>query len=563
MEKILKLFLIINIIYLVKTFPTNLSCNHNDLQKKVEIGKADITGESFRFLQSAQWNPIRIYIDYTTLDSQIGQITMELINRFKEIMTKAVDTIQKLVMVKRFTSPLKIDSCYPSVKISDQVMYKGEAADLIIFPYFKLISDNYTEASAAVCKADSTTLRPIAGFIEFEKNFDTTKINAIENKTMLIIHQIYHILAFNDALFGFFLDQNGNTQVYDNIIHTATVNGKTVRMIKTPTVLEIARTHFNCPTLQGIELEDMDGGSTGSHWESRIMYGDFMIATQSTENVISDISLALLEDSGWYKVNYYTGGLFRYGKGKGCQFVNSKCIQNGITISENEFPIVNNMARTCFAGRTAKGIAYIKEYNVDLPGAFQYFIENPKKGGYDLADYCPVTMSSEVAGWYDAGSCWNGHSKYAKGLGETIGPNSFCFYSSLTFIDDATLVNYKEKSLPVCHEVTCDRLNKTYTVKIRGISFECDTNGGIITVEGFDGNFYCADYNLICTKTLDCGNVFDCIDKKSITATANVVESEDTVNVMELEAISDDWLHASYMNYSFFIFMIIIVMVIG
>ena len=33
---------------------------------------------------------------------------------------------------------------------------------------------------------------------------------------------------------------------------------------------------------------------------------------------ISEITLALLEDSGWYKANYYTGGLMRFGKNKGC-----------------------------------------------------------------------------------------------------------------------------------------------------------------------------------------------------------------------------------------------------
>ena len=46
------------------------------------------------------------------------------------------------------------------------------------------------------------------------------------------------------------------------------------------------------------------------------------------EQVISEFTLALLEDTGYYKVNYYTGGLMRYGKNKGCKFVNEKCIVN-------------------------------------------------------------------------------------------------------------------------------------------------------------------------------------------------------------------------------------------
>ena len=57
------------------------------------------------------------------------------------------------------------------------------------------------------------------------------------------------------------------------------------------------------------------------------------------EQVISEFTLALLEDTGYYKANYYTGGLMRYGKNKGCKFVNEKCIVNRRTDKsfENEF----------------------------------------------------------------------------------------------------------------------------------------------------------------------------------------------------------------------------------
>ena len=46
-----------------------------------------------------------------------------------------------------------------------------------------------------------------------------------------------------------------------------------------------------------------------------------MIGKAFPEEVISEFTLALLEDLGFYKANYYTGGLMRYGKNKGCDFV--------------------------------------------------------------------------------------------------------------------------------------------------------------------------------------------------------------------------------------------------
>ena len=56
------------------------------------------------------------------------------------------------------------------------------------------------------------------------------------------------------------------------------------------------------------------------HWEQRYMAGDIMSLNHFEEETISEITLALFKDSIWYKVNYYTGGLFRFGKLETCIF---------------------------------------------------------------------------------------------------------------------------------------------------------------------------------------------------------------------------------------------------
>ena len=81
-------------------------------------------------------------------------------------------------------------------------------------------------------------------------------------------------------------------------------DGSLVSVINTPKVLAVARQHYNCKSLTGIPLENQGStGSAGSHWESRYMLGDYMISTDYMDNVISDITLALFEDSKIYKVN--------------------------------------------------------------------------------------------------------------------------------------------------------------------------------------------------------------------------------------------------------------------
>lgn len=54
------------------------------------------------------------------------------------------------------------------------------------------------------------------------------------------------------------------------------------------------------------------------------MAGDFMIAQPYGKSVISDMTLARIEDSGWYTTNYYNGGLFRFKKNQGCDFLETK-----------------------------------------------------------------------------------------------------------------------------------------------------------------------------------------------------------------------------------------------
>ncbi len=73
-------------------------------------------------------------------------------------------------------------------------------------------------------------------------------------------------------------------------------------MIITPRVVEATRNHYGCKTIEVLELEDDKGSATaGSHWEERIMAGEIMFGMDSTEATLSEMTLALLEDSGWYK----------------------------------------------------------------------------------------------------------------------------------------------------------------------------------------------------------------------------------------------------------------------
>jgi proprotein convertase subtilisin/kexin type 5 len=49
--------------------------------------------------------------------------------------------------------------------------------------------------------------------------------------------------------------------------------------IVTPKVVATAKKYYNCPTVDGMELENEGGsGSRGSHWEKSILMNEFMTA---------------------------------------------------------------------------------------------------------------------------------------------------------------------------------------------------------------------------------------------------------------------------------------------
>ena len=130
------------------------------------------------------------------------------------------------------------------------------------------------------------------------------------------------------------------------------------------------------------------------------------------EQVISEFTLALLEDTGYYKANYYTGGLMRYGKNKGCDFIKKRCVDSNHEINpffENEFydsiKSPDLMDASCSSGRQSRTYRAWWKYS-SLPAYYTYFSDE-KLGGFSPADYCPVSReySEETENAYYTGSC--------------------------------------------------------------------------------------------------------------------------------------------------------------
>ena len=52
-----------------------------------------------------------------------------------------------------------------------------------------------------------------------------------------------------------------------------------------------------------------------------------MTGTYTQNPLVSRITLALMEDTGWYKADYNQAEDLEWGKGLGCDFVDKSCLE--------------------------------------------------------------------------------------------------------------------------------------------------------------------------------------------------------------------------------------------
>ena len=369
--------------------------------------------------------------------------------------------------------------------------------------------------------------QPIIGEIILNKTSINNKRNSFEYWKYYFLHSLTHLLGYN-----YYMINNHLTNMY--ILTKNDSYNIQRKYLYSEKLIKVAKKYFNCDNIDGIELEE---NTESIHWESRILLGEYMCNFgYELDQVISEFTLAYLEDTGYYKANYYTGGKMQYGKNKGCEFIKEKCVKN-YEINpkfENEFydsvMSDNGIDPSCSSGRQSRGYfgMWIRDY---IPSYYQYF-RRDYIGGYYMADYCPVAQNYyyDVINQHFVGRCDIGTGDYGTGIyyqnnlnytngelenitGEKYSPNSFCYLSSLIRDDEKKKSTYSQVARAICYETFCS--SKSLTVKIHNNYIVCPRGGGKINAIGFSGYFLCPDYNLICSGTVLCNNIFDCVEKKS------------------------------------------------
>eukprot|EP00090_Calanus_glacialis_P017323 TRINITY_DN26991_c0_g1_i1.p1 TRINITY_DN26991_c0_g1~~TRINITY_DN26991_c0_g1_i1.p1 ORF type:complete len:386 (+),score=61.60 TRINITY_DN26991_c0_g1_i1:23-1159(+) len=242
--------------------------------------------------------------------------------------------------------------------------------DMILYMSAKvsnLCRESATLSHASHCQQEAALDRPIAGHVNIcPNNMDFTTVDGQVNLVDNIKHELLHALGFSVQLYAFFRDGRGKPRTprgrsgkpplhgkyFLYVASNSTVKRverknwqvatgnvtKRVHMLVTPRVRREVRRHFKCNSLEGGELEDQgDLGTSLTHWEKRV-FGDEAMTGNHQEldlggrkwrelTYISRITLAVLQDSGWYKVNFRKADPYTWGKNTGCTFAKKSCLQ--------------------------------------------------------------------------------------------------------------------------------------------------------------------------------------------------------------------------------------------
>ncbi len=252
-----------------------------------------------------------------------------------------------------------------------------------------------TLAYAQACQFDDSTVRPIFGYINFCPFMVNQDPKELEDQIRVAMHEIIHVLGFSSFLFPYFYDPlTGYQQKETNVVKDVVVRGnEQVKMIVTPSVVNVVKQQFGCASAQGAELEKGGGdGTAGSHWEKLIFGPELMTGQKTTDGVvISALSFAFLQDMNYYKVAPNADfEWLQYGSKEGCGFLNSKCVVNGISANKPYF-CTEFDTDMCTYSRKGYGPCPMYVYTTALPSEYAYF--NTKTwGGDEITNFCPVTM---------------------------------------------------------------------------------------------------------------------------------------------------------------------------
>ena len=434
-----------------------------------------------------------------------------------DIVASAKVFMESALKVKRLTAPLVLGGSsrcgsQPGTPLPAGASTTGfNATDLLVLVTAAPAgAGSHTLAWATGCRALNTDGRVIVAQINWNpamlpNNASQETVVQQHQDFQTAIHELLHPIGFTEPYFTHpsgYLNLDGTFNNAGNGFVSGSNNaalGKPISYVQTPRVVREARDYFGCPSLTYVEVEDGGGsGTAGSHWEKRTHEQETMNGVASTDQTFfSRMTLALLEDTGYYQVNYDKAELgMTYGKSKGCSFLQEKCNSVANSAAGGEFCFSNSTTDTfCAYDYLGGGLCQATMWETALPSQFRYFADSREGGISEPRDYCPTVQTSSSIRCVVA--------KTPTRAFETFGVSSRCYSSNLV-TTSSTLVAMSTRKQTRCFLTVCNAENSTVSIAINGVNVNCPTAGGAVALPAelsatLQGEITCPAFSRVCT----------------------------------------------------------------
>eukprot|EP01017_Pseudomicrothorax_dubius_P046903 TRINITY_DN8333_c0_g1_i3.p1 TRINITY_DN8333_c0_g1~~TRINITY_DN8333_c0_g1_i3.p1 ORF type:complete len:371 (+),score=55.93 TRINITY_DN8333_c0_g1_i3:620-1732(+) len=235
---------------------------------------------------------------------------------------------------------------------------------------------------------------------------------------------------------------------------------------------------------------------------------------------LSLFTLSLHEASGWYKVNYTLAEPLFWGRGLGCDFLDTVCINSAGNPVQSYF-CSKNGEQGCSADRNFKATCRTSATVAEVPPAMSYFSNQSALDSF--SDNCPYYLADE--------DCRvNVTTSFNIFVDEYRGPGSKCFKGSLMKKQYKKYLDTKA-TRGNCLSYTCE--GGILKVSVGSIVIPCQT-AGLFQLDGdLVGTFECPDPAHFCQNLVIptcpnlCSNNGECDPKTGTCKCANGWVSED------------------------------------
>ena len=406
-------FLFLLLFFLFNSINTKHKCIHDKVRKRYRpntINSAIGIDQDYLWTKrrSIDQVPINIVYDKTNVSFSVGQVADEVSRFFIERLSPK--------KVYELTEPL--EPCRPNVPYSREKISLKKIEDPVddgIHIYLEsneLHCEETTYAYEVTCdrlpngRPINTYIALCPNFFKFDDKDEIEYFGTLKRKQFVIlIHETYHALGFDRESFLRFPQEHQTSGVFYGYLALQggscllrTYDRKYgINSFICDKATKYMRDFFDCDEIKHVEL---DAG--GSHLSERLHHDDIMSGHIDTmlkapKVLDSELTLKILEDSGWYTL---LGNTQRptFGKGKGCDFVNLNCYKYFEKTQDQDFYCFTLSSEEC------NFVIYSKDFEKNIPRMFRYFkqkhlsskqIVGLSEGdyfvsGYVESEFCPI-----------------------------------------------------------------------------------------------------------------------------------------------------------------------------